>query len=137
MSDDEILWTFINDITNRMRFDEFHEFVRPRMTGANGPEWYGTDAFRRLRLASEEFVETAADPIGAVTAVPPKPTVAGELSKSEVTGSPAPTSAASAALSRPFLRLTCPTAPAPGLGPEAGEQFDRPERARQGASGSG
>ena len=129
-SDDEILWTFINDITNRMRFDEFHEFVRPRMTGAKGPEWYGTDAFRRLRLLSEEFVETAADPIGAVTAVPPKPTVAGELSKSR------------SGRDRPLLRQqrarrSVPAvpavrrarrAPAPGLGPEARAAV-RPARA--------
>ena len=137
-SDDEILWTFINDITNRMRFDEFHEFVRPRMTGANGPEWYGTDAFRRLRRLSEEFVETAADPIGAVTADPPKPTVAGELSESEVVNGIARSYVSSerSDLSRPFLRFDEPDRPRRrGSGQRPGQQFDRPERARQGGPG--
>jgi hypothetical protein len=132
-SDDEILWTFIKDITNRMRFDEFHEFVRPRMTGANGPEWYGTDAFRRLRRLSEEFVETAADPIGAVTANPPKPTVAGELSKSEVVAGIARSYVSSERgdLSRPFLGFDVPDRPG-GSGQGPGQ---RSERARPGVPG--
>ena len=60
---DEILWIFIDEITTRLRFEEFHEFVRPRITGA--PNWHGTDAYRRLREAAEEFVNIAADPLRA------------------------------------------------------------------------
>ncbi len=60
---DEILWIFIDEITNRLRFDEFHEFVRPKIVGS--PNWHGTDAYRRLREAAEEFVNLAADPIAA------------------------------------------------------------------------
>lgn len=78
-SEDEILWSFINQITNRMRFDEFHEFVEPRLTGPGGPEWYGTDAYRKLRRAAEEFVNIAADPIRAAATVTIPPVV-GELS---------------------------------------------------------
>lgn len=63
-SQDEILWSFINQITNRLRFDEFHEFVRPRIV--HSPQWTGTDAYRRLRRAAEEFVGVAADPITAI-----------------------------------------------------------------------
>jgi hypothetical protein len=61
---DEILWIFIDEITNRLRFDEFHEFVKPKIVGT--PNWHGTDAYRRLRQAAEEFVSIAADPINAV-----------------------------------------------------------------------
>jgi hypothetical protein len=134
-SDDEILWTFIKDITNRMRFDEFHEFVRPRMTGANGPEWYGADAFRRLRRLSEEFVETAADPIGAV-ADPDKATVTHELSESEVVAGIARSYVSSerGGLSRPFLRFDVPDRHGdPGQSP--GQQLDQPERGREGMLG--
>ena len=77
-SEDDILWSFINQITNRMRFEEFHEFVEPRLRGPK-PEWYGTDAYRELRRAAEQFVRTAADPLRAVDRN--SPTVSGELSK--------------------------------------------------------
>jgi len=65
-SPDEVLWSFIQLLTQQLRFDEFHEFVEPRLTGLEGPEWFGTDAYRRLFRAAEEFVEAAADPRRAV-----------------------------------------------------------------------
>lgn len=107
-SEDAILWTFINHITNRLRFDEFHEFVRPRMSGKNGPEWYGTDAYRRLRRLADEFVETAADPLGAVQA--DKRTVDDELNRSIVKAGIARSyvSSEGGALAQPFLRFDPP-----------------------------
>ncbi len=65
-SEDEVLWSFIRQLTQQLRFEEFHEFVRPKLTGLSGPEWFGTDAYRRLFRAAETFVEAAADPLRAV-----------------------------------------------------------------------
>jgi hypothetical protein len=65
-SPDEVLWSFIRLLTQQLRFEEFHEFVEPRLSGLEGPEWFGTDAYRRLFRAAEEFVEAAADPLRAV-----------------------------------------------------------------------
>lgn len=115
-SEDAILWTFINEITNRLRFDEFHEFVRPRLTGTNGPEWYGTDAYRRLRRLADEFVETAADPLGAIEA--DKPTVRNELSLATVEAGIARSYVSSERgdLARPFLRVDTPTGTASKTG---------------------
>ncbi|WP_433158559.1 hypothetical protein [Kribbella sp. CA-247076] len=64
-SADEVLWSFIRQLTAQLRFEEFHEFVEPRLTGLSGPEWFGTDAYRRLFRAAETFVEAAADPTRA------------------------------------------------------------------------
>lgn len=102
-SEDEILWSFIDQITNRMRFDEFHEFVEPRLTGPGGPEWYGTDAYRKLRRAAEDFVAIAADPIRAGQAR--TPTVEHELSKATVLGGLARSyvSSEGSDLAQPFL----------------------------------
>jgi hypothetical protein len=65
-SDDEVLWSFIRELTQQLRFEEFHEFVEPKLTGLSGPEWFGTDAYRRLFRAAETFVEAAADPTRAI-----------------------------------------------------------------------
>lgn len=122
-SEDAILWTFINQITNRLRFDEFHEFVRPRLSGPDGPEWYGTDAYRRLRRLADEFVETAADPIGAVRTAN-KPTVVGELSRSTVRSGIARSYVSSERgdLAQPFLRFDPPNGRGPTTGAQRSEQ---------------
>lgn len=65
-SEDAILWTFIKQITEGLRFNAFHEFVLPRLEGNPRLEWFGNDAFRQLQRAAEEFVRTATDPIEAV-----------------------------------------------------------------------
>ncbi|MGY4769097.1 hypothetical protein ACXC9Q_19460 [Kribbella sp. CWNU-51] len=65
-SADEVLWSFIRELTGQLRFEEFHEFVEPKLTGLSGPEWFGTDAYRRLFRAAETFVEAAADPLRAI-----------------------------------------------------------------------
>jgi hypothetical protein len=107
-SEDAILWFFINQITGRLRFDEFHEFVRPRLTGDNGPEWYGTDAYRRLREASFEFVGRAADPLEAVEES--RRTIRDELSEGTVLQGLARSYVSSERgdLARPFLRFDAP-----------------------------
>ena len=112
-SEDEILWSFINQITNRMRFEEFHEFVKPRLVGRGGPEWYGTDAFRRLRKAAEDFVGIAADPLGAVDDA--ERTVVNELTRSTVLGGldRSYVSSEGADLAQPFLRFATPNGDRP------------------------
>lgn len=133
-SADEILWSFIDLITNRMRFDEFHEFVEPRLTGPGGPEWYGTDAYRKLRRAAEEFVNIAADPIRAAAATGPIPTVTDELSEATARAGVARSyvSSEGSDLAQPFLlRYGSPSPPSrrsgtsrrvvPGGGPQAVE----------------
>jgi len=103
-SDDEVLWSFIRELTGQLRFEEFHEFVEPKLTGLSGPEWFGTDAYRRLFRAAETFVEAAADPLRAVEKrkllkheISPG-TVAGGLERSYV-------SSERDDLAQPFLRF--------------------------------
>lgn len=129
-SADQILWSFIDLITNRIRFDEFHEFVEPRLTGDNGPEWYGTDAYRRLRRAAEEFVNTAADPIRAAAAADPIPTVTGELSEATARAGVARSyvSSEGSDLAQPFLRRYDSSSPSLSR---------RRERSRQTVDGGG
>lgn len=109
-SGDAILWSFISLITNRLRFDEFHEFVLPRLTGDDGPEWYGTDAFRRLRRAAFDFVTTAADPLAAVRDLN-RPTVQDELTEATVLAGidRSYVSSERGDLAQPFLRFDAPT----------------------------
>ena len=63
LSEDQILWTFISQITTMLRFEEFDEYIRPQMKG--NTKWYGTEAYRLLRKAADKFVGIAADPIAA------------------------------------------------------------------------
>jgi hypothetical protein len=64
-SDDEVLWSFIRELSQQLRFEEFHEFIEPKMTKLPTPAWFGTDAYRQLFRAAETFVEAAADPLRA------------------------------------------------------------------------
>jgi hypothetical protein len=108
-SEDSILWNFINLITNRMRFDEFHEFVRPRLSGPDGPEWYGTDAYRRLRQAAFDFMGTAVDPVRAV--LDADRTVVDELTESTARAGVERSYVSSqrGGLVQPFLRFDAPS----------------------------
>jgi hypothetical protein len=62
VSEDEVLWRFIDLITNRLRFDEFREFVMAKTTPPDPAEWRGTIAYDTLRELAEDFVDVAADP---------------------------------------------------------------------------
>lgn len=104
-SRDEVLWTFIDEISNRLRFDEFHEFVRPKVTGT--PNWHGTDAYQRLREAAEEFVGIAADPLRAARRRQfryelTESTVRGGIKRSYVSDE-------GTDLAQPFLRFAAPS----------------------------
>ena len=87
-----------------MRFEEFHEFVQPKLTGLSGPEWFGTDAYRRLFRAAETFVEAAADPLRAIER---KRLLKTSISESTVTGGLARSYVSSERddLAQPFLRF--------------------------------
>lgn len=103
-SEDEVLWSFIRELTQQLRFEEFHEFVQPKLTGLSGPEWFGTDAYRRLFRAAETFVEAAADPLRAIER---KRLLKHEISESTVTGGLARSYVSSERddLAQPFLRF--------------------------------
>lgn len=63
-SQDAVLWTFIDAITNQLRFEEFDEFLRQHLRGrGERSDWYGTAAYATLREAGERFVQRAADPL--------------------------------------------------------------------------
>jgi hypothetical protein len=95
---DEVLWQFIDLITNRLRFDEFREYVMEEHGGAPGygpittpslmppdPDvWRGTIAYDTLKELADEFVNVAADPKRYVSAELSKPTVEGALNRSYV-----------------------------------------------------
>jgi len=103
-SEDEVLWSFIRELTQQLRFEEFHEFVQPRLTGLSGPEWFGTDAYRKLFRAAETFVEAAADPLRAIER---KRLLKHEISEGTVTGGLARSYVSSERddLAQPFLRF--------------------------------
>lgn len=119
-SPDSILWAFIQQITNRLRFEEFQEFVAPRLIGNQGLEWFGTDAYRRLQRAALEFVETATDPVEAVLSG--KDTVFGELQLDTVRAGIARSyvSSEGADLAQPFLRPTVSSSGSVATSPAVG-----------------
>jgi hypothetical protein len=99
-SADEVLWRFIDLITDRLRFDEFREFVM-REYGDKWPAgmavrdfgslmppdpdvWRGTIAYDTLRELAEEFVNIAADPKRYVSPELPAGTVDKALDRSYV-----------------------------------------------------
>jgi hypothetical protein len=98
-SPDEVLWQFIDIITNRLRFDEFREFVMaehsgeeyyatpPRVPSLMPPDpdvWRGTIAYDTLRELADEFVNVAADPKRYVSEELPSGIVTRALNRSYV-----------------------------------------------------
>ncbi|TQC47380.1 hypothetical protein EEB14_20710 [Rhodococcus sp. WS4] len=88
-SSDEVLWRFTSAISRRMRFDEFRDFVQPKLPG--GMEgWFGTRAYEDLKSEAEKFVTQRALPFGFKPQNPPD----AELSESTI----------AAALERSYVR---------------------------------
>src|SRR6185369_16100618 len=86
-SADEVLWRFIDLITDRLRFDEFRAFVMRNTMPPRAGEWRGTIAYDTLRELAEGLVNLAADPKQYASANPhelPPRTVAAALERSYV-----------------------------------------------------
>ena len=60
-SADEVLWSFIEQITNKIRFDEFQEFYEKDLCSRVGAH-YGASAYEQLETAAHAYVRMAADP---------------------------------------------------------------------------
>ncbi|NHU43008.1 hypothetical protein [Rhodococcus sp. A14] len=74
LSGDEVLWRFIGAISRRMRFDEFRDFVQPKLP-KEAADYYGPKAYGELKRLADEFVTRAAVP---------KNNIGGELSAATV-----------------------------------------------------
>ncbi len=59
---DEVLWRFIRAISRRMRFDEFRDYVQPRLP-TEETAWHGVNAYDALRKLADEFVGQSASPV--------------------------------------------------------------------------
>ncbi|WP_396911261.1 hypothetical protein [Mycolicibacterium sp.] len=56
---DEVLWYFIKANSRRMRFDEFRDFVQPKLP-TNSKAWFGVAAYTQLRSLADDFVARTA-----------------------------------------------------------------------------
>jgi hypothetical protein len=101
-SPDEVLWQFIDLITDRLRFDEFREFVMEKVPTAayagyqdtaplprtlmppHRDVWRGTIAYDTLKELADEFVNVAADPTGYPSSELPAYIVTPALNRSYV-----------------------------------------------------
>jgi hypothetical protein len=65
-SEDAVLWTFIQSVTDRLRFNAFNDFVVPRLSANDRLDWFGNESYRQLRRLADEFLLVATDPVEAV-----------------------------------------------------------------------
>ena len=65
-SADTVLWTFIQGVTDRLRFTRFNDFVVPRLAENERLDWFGSEAYGRLRRLADDFLLVATDPVEAV-----------------------------------------------------------------------